>query len=295
LGKENRNTIFVDEGAVLSIQGFPDRQFIMRLSAPKVAANAIPGAFVHVQCNPEIPMRRPISIMRVNPAEGWIEIYFKVIGAGLEALSKTECGQNINLLGPIGNGFSPSPDKKYQLMIGGGVGIPPMLYLAEALHAGDYPGIKEAQPVVFMGSESPFPFELQASSIPLQNQPDDATACVPDMERIGVPSRLASLQDYPGVHKGYVTDLAASWLKSNPELAASTEIFACGPEPMLHAVAKVADEFSVPAQLCLEEFMACAVGGCAGCAIEVQTPEGPAMKRVCVDGPVFAAESIYPG
>jgi len=290
LGKENRNTIFVDEGAVLSLQSFPDRQFIMRIEAPKVASHAVPGAFVHIQCNPAIPMRRPISIMRVNPAEGWIEVYFKVIGVGLEALSNRESGDSVNLLGPIGNGFTPSSDKEYQLMIGGGVGIPPMLYLAETLAANN----DESNPLVFMGSESPFPFELQPSSIELASMPADATACVPDMETIGVPSRLASLQDYPGVHIGYVTDLAAAWLSNNADLVEKTEIFACGPEPMLEAVAKVAAEFSVPAQLCLEEFMACAVGGCAGCAIEVQTPDGPAMKRVCVDGPVFDSAAIYP-
>jgi len=290
LGKENRNTIFVDEGNVLSNESFPDKQYIMRIAAAKVATYAKPGSFVHIRCNPEIPMRRPVSIMRVNADEGWIEIYFKVVGAGLQALSENEIGTPVNLLGPIGNGFSPNPDSKTQLMIGGGVGIPPMLYLAETLDA----DTKDWNPIVFMGSESPFPFALNDAVVSLDGMPADATAAVPDMDDAGIPSRLASQQDYAGVHKGFVTDLARHWLSANPDAQNSTEIYACGPEPMLAAVAAVAKEFGVPAQLCLEEFMACAVGGCAGCAVEVATPDGTAMKRVCIDGPVFSASEIYP-
>jgi dihydroorotate dehydrogenase electron transfer subunit len=91
-----------------------------------------------------------------------------------------------------------------------------------------------------------------------------------------------------------VTDLAAAWLGALGEgERAQVEMFACGPTPMLAAAAKVAKRFGIPCQVSLEEFMACAVGGCAGCAVEVKTPEGPAMKRVCVDGPVFDAATVF--
>jgi dihydroorotate dehydrogenase electron transfer subunit len=73
------------------------------------------------------------------------------------------------------------------------------------------------------------------------------------------------------------------------------EIFACGPHPMLEAVSELARDFSVPCQVSLEEFMACAVGGCAGCAVQVRTADGIAMRRVCVDGPVFDAAQVFPG
>ena len=290
MGKENRNTIFIDEGQVHAIREFPDQQYIMRIEAPKVATAARPGSFVHVRCDPKIPMRRPISLMRANADAGWVEIYFKVVGDGLAALSDTAIGECVNMLGPIGNGFSPNPESKTQLMIGGGVGIPPMLFLAE--HLNSDPNY-DWSPVVFMGSESPFPFDLKASKIALNGIPSDATGCLPEMEDCGIPSRLASQQSYEGAHKGFVTDLAAAWLLANPELQASTEIFACGPEQMLHAAAKLASEFGIDAQLCLEEYMACAVGGCAGCAVEVHGPNGASMKRVCVDGPVFKAREIY--
>jgi dihydroorotate dehydrogenase electron transfer subunit len=89
--------------------------------------------------------------------------------------------------------------------------------------------------------------------------------------------------------------LASEWLASlTPEQLQEVEIFSCGPTPMLKAVAKVAQRFGVPCQVSLEEYMACAVGGCAGCAVRVETPNGPAMKRVCVDGPVFEASSVFP-
>ena len=72
-----------------------------------------------------------------------------------------------------------------------------------------------------------------------------------------------------------------------------TQVFACGPTPMLKAVAKLAREFDLPCQVALEEYMACGIGGCAGCTVLLQTPDGPAMKRVCVDGPVFDARQVY--
>jgi dihydroorotate dehydrogenase electron transfer subunit len=237
-------------------------------------------------------MRRPLSIMRANAATGEVDFLYKVVGAGLRALSHARPGDKLNILGPIGNGFSPTKQRPRKLMIGGGVGIPPMVFLAEQLHqAGDY--LDDS--LVLMGSEVPFPFEQVNSSIAADGLAATATDGMPELEAIGVASRLASLQNYSGCFQGYVTDLAAEWLRLLPADALNeVEIFACGPEPMLEAAAKVAAEFSVPCQLCLEEFMACAVGGCAGCAVPVYTDEGMAMKRVCVDGPVFEALTIYP-
>src|SRR5690606_28269983 len=102
-----------------------------------------------------------------------------------------------------------------------------------------------------------------------------------------------SFAGYPGCYEGYVTDLAAAWLGTLDitELA-GVEIFACGPTPMLKATAAGARRFGVPCQVSLEEFMACAVGGCAGCAVRVTTPQGAAMQRVGVDGPVFDGQAV---
>jgi len=124
--------------------------------------------------------------------------------------------------------------------------------------------------------------------------PDGVIACMPLLDDWGVPSRLTSGAGFPGCFEGFVTDLERIWLSQlDPAVRMEVEVFACGPTPMLRAVAALAREFGLPCQVSLEEYMACAVGGCAGCAVEVQTPAGPAMKRACVDGPVFDAHTVF--
>jgi len=291
-GREHRGTIFVEDAELLSQQEYPGRQFVIRLRAPKCAAAATPGSFAHLTCDPQIPMRRPLSIQRVDAAAGWVEILYKIVGPGLEALSKQPVGATISVMGPIGNGFKPSPSRPRTLLVGGGVGIPPMVFLAESLKARTD---AKWQPLVLMGSEIPFPFQARPSTILLPGIPDGVIACMPLLDSWGVPSRLATLAGFPGCFDGYVTDLAATWLASLDAHALSeVEMFACGPTPMLQATARVARRFGVPCQVSLEEFMACAVGGCAGCAVPVVTDTGLAMKRVCVDGPVFDANAVYP-
>jgi dihydroorotate dehydrogenase electron transfer subunit len=150
--------------------------------------------------------------------------------------------------------------------------------------------------LVMMGSEVPFPFELVESRLEVSGGSADATRAVALLERWSVPSRLASGLGLPGCHRGYVTDLARAWLQSlTAKARADVQVLACGPTPMLEAVAKLARELDLPCQLALEEFMACGIGGCAGCNVLLQTADGPAMKRVCVDGPVFDAREVYPG
>lgn len=283
----NRDTIFVQDGEVISIDAFPGEQFIMRIRAPKCAASAQPGNFVHITCDESLPMRRPLSIMRVG--DDWIEILYKIVGHGLRLLSKKKSGDFVSVLGPIGQPFRPSPDRPNTLLIGGGVGIPPMVYIADWLRQdkGSW------QAFAILGSEIPFPFDLKKSSLPVDGVADDVNSTMPLLESWGIPARLTSLQGYEGCHDGYVTDLAGQWLStlSKDELG-KVEIFACGPTPMLKAVADLAARYDLPCQVSLEEFMACAVGGCAGCAVKISTPDGEAMKRVCVDGPVFDASTV---
>jgi dihydroorotate dehydrogenase electron transfer subunit len=291
-GREHRGTIFVEDAELLAQHEFPGRQFVIRLRAPKCAAAATPGSFAHLTCDPLLPMRRPLSIMRADPAAGWIEILYKIVGPGLEALSKQPLGATLSVMGPIGQGFKLSPQRPQKLLIGGGVGIPPMVFLAESLKERNDAAW---QPLVLMGSEIPFPFHTRPSTILLPGVPDGVIACMPLLDGWGVPSRLASLAGFAGCFDGYVTDLAAVWLSSLDATAlAEVEMFACGPTPMLQATARVARRFGVPCQVSLEEFMACAVGGCAGCAVPVVTESGLAMKRVCVDGPVFDANAVFP-
>jgi dihydroorotate dehydrogenase electron transfer subunit len=290
-----RGTIFLEQGRVLSHLAYDAGQFVLRLAAPRCAAHAAPGSFVHLTCDPAIPMRRPLSIMRAAPAAGWIELLYKVVGAGLQALAARQPGDELSVLGPIGRPFVPHSERPRTLLLGGGVGIPPMVFLAERLSAQKRATPAAAwKPLVLMGSEVPFPFRTRPSAVILPGMPAGTLACMPLLEEWGVPSRLASCSDLPGCFAGFVTELAAAWLASlGPAELAEVEIFACGPTPMLAASAALARRFGLPCQVSLEEFMACAVGGCAGCTVQVRTPEGPAMKRVCVDGPVFDAYAVF--
>jgi dihydroorotate dehydrogenase electron transfer subunit len=283
----NRDTIFVEDGEIMSVETFPGDQFVMRIRAPKCAAAAQPGCFVHITCDESLPMRRPLSIMRAG--DDWVEILYKIVGQGLRLLSRKKTGDVVSVLGPIGQPFRLSPRRTRPLLIGGGVGIPPMVYIADWIRQdpGDW------TPFAILGSEIPFPFERRASELEIPGVPDEVNSTMPLLEEWGIPTRLTSLQGYEGCFDGYVTVLADAWLDALPlEELAKVEIFACGPTPMLRAVADLAARHDLPCQVSLEEFMACAVGGCAGCTVKIVTPEGEAMKRVCVDGPVFDAATV---
>lgn len=291
MNKSHRDTIFLEDAEVLAHHAYPAEQYVLRVHAPRCAAAALPGSFVHVRCDPQLPMRRPLSIMRVSAQEGWVDLLYKAVGRGTALLAKRLVGETVSLMGPIGQPFVLHPERPRPLLLGGGVGIPPMVFLAEHLHR----VAQNFQPLVVMGSEVPFPFTARPSQIVVPGMPESVIAAMPLLDDWGIPSRLTSQQDFPGCHQGYVTDLARLWLETlNTEARNEVEVFACGPHPMLEAVAKLAHEYRLPCQVSLEEFMACAVGGCAGCTVQVETPNGPAMKRVCVDGPVFDAASVFP-
>lgn len=289
--RPHRGTIFVENGEVLEQKAYPADQFVLRVRAPRCAAAARPGSFAHLTCDTELPMRRPLSIMRADPVTGTVDFLYKIVGHGLALLAERRAGDEISVLGPIGHPFRPDPRRPRTLLIGGGVGIPPMVFLAERLAADDR---RQWQPLVLMGSEVPFPFDLVDVGRH-SHLPGSASKGLAVMEGMGVPSRLASGAGLDGCFDGFVTRLAQDWLSGLDEKAlAETTIFACGPTPMLAAAAKVAQDFALPCQVSLEEYMACAVGGCAGCVVPVRTPKGVAMKRVCVDGPVFDSAAVFP-
>ena len=288
---DTRDTIFVENAEVLQHQALDAGQHLLRLAARATAERALPGSFIHLRCHEDLPMRRPMSIMRADPCAGWIDILYKVHGQGTARLAGARTGSSIDLLGPIGKPFKLQGYRNIPLLIGGGVGIPPMVFLAEYI-------LKQARtvnPFVIMGSEILFPFNPRPSKILVEGIPDAAIACMPLLEDWGIASRLTSRQGYPGCYDGFVTDLARHWLAGlAEEQRLQVEIFSCGPTPMLQAVADLAREFSLPCQVSLEEYMACAVGGCAGCTVPVYRNGGLSMQRVCVDGPVFQADEVFP-
>jgi dihydroorotate dehydrogenase electron transfer subunit len=288
--ERNRGSVFLEDARILAQHSWPGQQFVLRVHAPRAARRATPGMFAHIACHPSVPMRRPLSIMRANATEGWLEFLYKPKGHGLELLGLRQAGEVLSVLAPIGHGFTVDPARPRLLALGGGVGIPPMIFLADHVRAD-----RRLLPLVLMGSEVPFPFVLVESQLAVDGVAKAATHAVGLLEQWGVPSRLASNAGIAGAHRGYITDLARDALQVlSEEERSETQVFACGPAPMLKAVAKLARDFDLPCQVALEEYMACGIGGCAGCTVLLQTPDGPAMKRVCVDGPVFDARQVYP-
>lgn len=284
-----RAGIAVETAAVAAHERHPGGQHVLRLSAPVIAARARPGSFVHVDCGREWLLRRPMSIMAADPGSGTIELLFKEVGHGTANLANLERGDAVSLVGPIGTCFGAIPGRPRRILLGGGVGIPPIVFFAETLVA-----TGEAAPWLVAGSELPFPFATRPASLQLPGAPREASLALSRLEAQRIPNRLASRAPIPGTFRGYVTELAEALIRALPEAQRHTlALYACGPTPML-AAAALARRHRLPCQISLEEYMACGVGGCAGCTVEVATPTGPAMKRVCVDGPVLDAAAVFP-
>ena len=285
---DKRGTIFVEQAEVLAHSAYPAKQYRMILHAPRCAETAQPGNFVHLRCSDVLAMRRPYSIMSVSRQQGHIELLYKVVGKGGQALSQKQVGDEINLMGPIGNCFIPQPQRPELLLLGGGVGIPPIFFLAQQLKQNN-----TYEPLVMVASEVPFPFELKPSQLQVSEISSDYHLALAELEALDIASRLASGREQQGCFNGYIDAFARIYLeKISLQKLARTEIFACGPEAMLKSVTKLSAEFRVSCQLAVEEYMACGVGGCAGCTVAVRQNGKTKMKRVCVDGPVFNANQL---
>jgi len=286
----NKDIIFEEKAEIVDQVKFESDQFVTIVKAEKSSQTAKPGQFAFVECGGDTLLRRPLSYLRSSKEDGTVEFMYKTVGQGLESLSQLKKGDAIKIMGPIGNGFTIPSGKESAILIGGGVGIPPVLFMGEEIKETKH-GINL---VAFFGSEIPFPFETCDSNLDMPGTDLSVNKTIDDMEKLSIPCRLSSQAGYEGCHLGYVTELAKSFIETLSD-AEKTEtiIYACGPENMLEAVAKLAKEDQLDCVLSLEEYMACAIGGCAGCTVKVLEDGHERMKRVCVDGPVFDAEQLY--
>ncbi len=282
----HRNTIFEEQARVIANIHHPGDQFILRLKAPKTAQHAKPGQFVHIRVSPDRLLRRPVSIMLTHSEKGTIDLLVKAVGDGTRELRDRQVGDILPMLGPVGRPFDLSDATRRYVLIGGGAGIPPMIFAADTLNG-------HADAVVFAGSEIKFPFALKPSQFLLCGIGGNTILSIASLEDRGIPSRLASNAGLYGCYEGYVPDLARDYLMAldEPERNRCT-LLSCGPHPMLHAVARLGRELALPAQLSLEEHMACGIGGCAGCVVKTIEHGKEQYRRVCVDGPVFPADIL---
>lgn len=230
-----------------------------------------PGEFLHIKPTSEgldPLLRRAFSIFDYDEKTGIIEVLYKVFGRGSAILSRVAPGQVLDLLGPLGNGF-PLPDKsKNLLLVGGGVGIPPIYLLAKTcLNNGHDP--KKMTFLMGFGKAEDCRMGERVEKLPI--------------------AQKMSTDDGSRGHKGFVSDLLRELLAGG--LAGeNTVIYSCGPEGLLKAVQALAREFKTPCYLSLESIMPCGVGTCLGCVVK-QVGEDK-YQRVCREGPVFEAGEV---
>ena len=233
------------------------------LSCREIAAAAVPGQFIGVYSRDTARLLpRPISLCEIDGEDGAVRLVYRVAGQGTSELSRLHTGDIVRIIGPLGNGYPIDEDRyKDPVLIGGGVGIPPLLALSRRL--------KRSRRTAVLGYRYE-PFLLD------------------EFEQSGAKTCIAMENGLFGVRGNVIDACRCADVKGDV-------IYACGPKPMLRAVAEYARELSVPAYISLEEHMACGVGACLGCVVKTahKDPHSNVNNaRICTEGPVFEAGEV---
>lgn len=231
------------------------------ISCPEAAAVSAAGQFVHIRAE-GYTLRRPISICEIDREKGTIRIVFEVRGGGTNRLSQLNAGDKMDIIMPLGNGFSVKEISKEKniVVVGGGIGVPPMCGIAAC-------------------------YENVKAIIGFRNK--DKVILEEDLKRIGAEVTVCTDDGSYG-ESGVVTSPLERVLSEGKTAA----IYACGPTPMLKAVIECAKKYGVYCEVSLEQRMACGVGACVGCACNIKRNGKELVLRVCKDGPVFKAEEV---
>lgn len=240
-----------------------EKIYLLSFEAREIAGDAIPGQFVHIKVADGYDplLRRPISICCVDRKQGLVTIWYQVVGKGTELLSHVKPGETIDVIGPLGRGFDTELSDENIFLIGGGMGIAPLLFLAGQLD-------KENKVTAFFGGRN--------------------RAMLEPVSELTTVEYETATEDGSLGQKGFVTEL----LHRRLEVEKPARIYACGPHGMLEQVARLAKQYSLPLQVSLETLMACAVGACLGCTCEKGRSEKPGWVKVCKDGPVFWEQEV---
>jgi len=243
--------------SVISCEEIVPKIHLLWIEVPPIVSDPLPGQFLTIRCGEDALLRRPLSIHRVDNRK--FALLFASVGQGTEWLADRNAGDSLDILGPLGNGFRISNETQTILLVAGGIGIAPLVYLAEKAVV-DGLSVKMA-----LGATTSVEINCLASLVPSS------------VEIIKVTN-----DGLVGV-KGMVTDVVPSFIEW------ADQVFACGPVPMYRSLAAISGSFGYKAvQVLLEQVMACGVGACRGCA--VSTNDG--IKMVCQDGPVFDLKDI---
>jgi len=238
--------------------------YTLTIVSKEIAREAQPGQFAHLRCGKSADplLRRPLSINDVERDKGTVTFSYQVVGKGTQLLSELKAGETLDVIGPLGQGFKTDLRGKKVGIIGGGMGIAPLIFLGRELS-------RENQVQAFWGgrSEGLLPPFVTAVEFPYAIATDDGSSG----------------------RKGLVTELVAESLSQEK----FDLLYACGPRLMLAAVARLAREYNIPLQVSLESVMACGVGACLGCTIKGRKQGKETQFKVCQDGPVFWAEEVF--
>jgi dihydroorotate dehydrogenase electron transfer subunit len=240
-------------------------------------------------CRPMAMLRRPFSLAgRRDCGDGVeIDIIHRIVGVGTDWLSRLKAGDSVHLLGPLGNRFALPAPGSTALLVGGGVGIPPMLYLAQRL--ADRPA------VAFAGAltRDLLPLTLDEADNVGPSDPLRPAMVVGEFAEYRIPS-VISTDDGSFGFRGYVTEALERYLDTGQ--ASNPVIYTCGPEPMMKRVAEIAAARGVPCQIAVERAMACGMGTCQSCVIRVRQPAAAGRDWVyrlaCTDGPIFRGDEL---
>lgn len=245
---------------VLAKRNLAQNIYDLTILCPEIAGQAKAGQFVHIRV-PGHVLRRPISIAGFDADQGTIRIIYEIRGEGTQILADYKAGDLIDVLGPLGNGYTLPKEGSRVVVVGGGIGVPPLLPVAERFGA---------NAAVILGFRN-------AQAAILEN----------DFKKTGANTLLCTDDGTYG-RKGFVT----AALEGHLELERPDYICACGPMVMLKKVTEIAMAHSIPCQISLEERMACGVGACLGCACKIRRNGEEVYLHVCKDGPVFSGEEV---
>jgi len=256
--------IFQARAKILYHKKVGPRHYRLTLGAAGIAKGARPGQFVQIRVGDtfEPLLRRPFSIHRAR--KGVFEVLYEVVGQASEILSRNKRGEYLEIIGPLGHGFPLDGNNGILLLVGGGMGVAPLVFLAERLSQ------KNKNGIVLLGA---------------RDKKD--ILCLKEFRDLGFDVKISTDNGSLGF-KGRVSELLKQELTTNCQPRQDIIIYACGPWPMLREITRLSRSFNIPAWISLEEHMACGLGACLGCVVE--TPSG--YQRVCKEGPVFEAGEI---
>jgi dihydroorotate dehydrogenase electron transfer subunit len=258
--------MFEETARIQSNQRVTSDTWLLRMKSPKIAKSAQPGEFVMVRVRYGMDplLRRPFSICGTERDS--LLVFYRVVGQGTVILTQAKEGEVLSVLGPLGKGFELPAGDVTPVMVGGGIGVAPLFFLAQRL--------KKRRVLFMMGFTS-------AGEV----------FTAPHVKGTRTIVSIATDDGSRG-HRGFVTDLLEDYLVRSGRGNERHLLFTCGPRPMMKKMAEISSSHSIPCQFSLEASMACGLGACLGCAIKSPDGSGRAYAHVCKDGPVFRTEAV---